>query len=280
MARLGPVLVVAAAACAAPTTLPADAVLGAAPVAPAAERGGLSPTSFDAAAREAIERASLEPSDARAAARAARSLFEAADLRVQLATARRVRTLERPGLADVLNADDAVRTEVAAEVLSLVVEGRALAERALELDPELDDAHLWRATLLSLECYARGPGNSLASGLGPRMIAAVDDCVGRVPAGFDDAAGARLLGRVRSRAPWPYRDLARARAALETAARDAPIALNLLFLGDAFALSGDVEGAREAWERALSTAGSDPQRALAPVHRELARARLDALGSP
>ncbi|MBL8900239.1 MAG: hypothetical protein JNM84_21590 [Planctomycetes bacterium] len=230
---------------------------------------------LDARCSTALEAARSQANDAPLALAAARLLFEAADLRFQIATLA-VLDAEKPSeLAEVLTADDRVDSAAQTAILSLSTEGLALAERALEQREDAVEAQLLRALHLSFVAWANGPTRSLFAGYGPKLVAAIDRAV-QLDAQHDGGAPLRLQGRFRSKAPWPYGDLDVAREALLRASELAPVPVTLLFLGDLHEARGERELALAAWKRASKAEPDVSTQASAAEIRELAHRRLRA----
>jgi len=247
---------------------PAEATLS-------AESGGSALAALDAEAQAALQRSKQAPDDAAAAVAAAAVLFQAADLRLQLASLRALDAQQAPAIAAVLAADDAVGDPARTEILSLCTAGVDAAERALAQRPGDVAAQLQLGLHLSLVAWANGPARSLFAGYGSRLVAAIDAAVAADPM-FDHGAPLRLLGRFRGKAPWPYGDLPAATAALHRATEQAPIVINHLFLGDALWAAGERAAAQQQWRLALTAEADASTRWSADQLRELARRRLRA----
>jgi len=230
---------------------------------------------LDAEAQAALQRSKQAPDDAAAAVAAAAVLFQAADLRLQLASLRALDAQQAPAIAAVLAADDAVGDPARTEILSLCTAGVDAAERALAQRPGDVAAQLQLGLHLSLVAWANGPARSLFAGYGSRLVAAIDAAVAADPM-FDHGAPLRLLGRFRGKAPWPYGDLPAATAALHRATEQAPIVINHLFLGDALWAAGERAAAQQQWRLALTAEADASTRWSADQLRELARRRLRA----
>jgi hypothetical protein len=247
---------------------PAEATLS-------AESGGSVLAALDAEAQAALQRSKQAPDDAAAAVAAAAVLFQAADLRLQLASLRALDAQQAPAIAAVLAADDAVGDPARTEILSLCTAGVDAAERALAQRPGDVASQLQLGLHLSLVAWANGPARSLFAGYGSRLVAAIDAAVAADPM-FDHGAPLRLLGRFRGKAPWPYGDLPAATAALHRATEQAPIVINHLFLGDALWAAGERAAAQQQWRLALTAEADASTRWSADQLRELARRRLRA----
>jgi len=254
------------------------------PPADAAARAGLSPLEraeldqarVDAAATAARAALERDPESYERLLDAGRELFLAADLRIQRATLEVLRAEPEAELGRVLDAEDRVPRAVKEEVRALCSAGADVSERAVELDPESVAARQYLALHRTLLAWAEGAASAFLRGMGPKVEGAIEAAVELDPA-YDDAAPLRLRGRFRSQAPWPLRDLAGGRADLERALAMAPIPLHYLYLGDARFAAGDAQGAAAAWRAALDAEGSGMPFTI-ELHRELARARLRALG--
>jgi hypothetical protein len=250
---------------------PAADTLAAGAAAPAEAAAG----AVDAEARAAVAALDAGAGDVASLRRGMRALFAAAELRLQRGVAAWLVARPAAKLPEVLAADDAVGDDVRQDVVSLCERGLECADRLLGSAPEDVDAMLHRGSHLSLLAWAKGPARALLAGYGPKLAAAIEAAVAVDPA-FDGASPLRLLGRFRSRAPWPYGDLSAARKALARAVELAPFVVNHLFYGDALAAAGELAAAREQWDLA-TTAGCDATTsASAPLLREQAAARLRA----
>jgi hypothetical protein len=231
---------------------------------------------LDREAAEALAASRQHPDDADLALRAAAVLFQAADLRLQRGTLAFLDAHPDASIAAVLTASDDVASAVCTEVLSLCTDGLAAADRAAASRPQDAAVQLHRALHLSLIAWANGPARSLFAGYGGKLVAAIDAAVAADPT-FDHAAPLRLQGRFRSKAPWPYGDLPQAKQVLARAVGLAPIAINLLFFGDALWAGGDRDAAAARWQAASTADGDESTRWSTPLLRELARRRLAAL---
>jgi len=246
--------------------------LDALPEAPPASQAADGPA-LEERAKQAWAESEARPDDADVALAATALLFQAADLRLQRGSLEALDALEAPDLAAVLGADERVDDVTREAVLSLCTAGLEAAERAAALRPGDVAAELHRGLHLSLVSWANGPARSLMAGYGPRLVAAIDAALA-ADATFDDAAPLRLDGRFRGKAPWPYGDLARARASLERACEAAPITVNLLFLGDVLWAAGARDEALARWRAASTAEGDASTRWSQPLLRELAARRL------
>ncbi len=256
--------------------LAADSPGPAAPLAAATVADGARlQADLDATARAAVAAAEAQPADVALALHAARTLFQAADLRMQRASLEIAQAAKH--LNVVLGADDAVGGRARSEILGLCTAGLVHAERAATAHAQSVDARLQVALHVSLIAWANGPTRALMAGYGNRLAREAEAAVQLDPA-FDSAGPLRLLGRFRGKAPWPVGDQAQAKESLTRAVELAPIALNWLFLGDVLEGAGDRAGARAAWEQALTAPADASTAASLPWHRELARRRLALSG--
>ncbi len=230
---------------------------------------------IDALAAAALAAAHDAPADAAVQLSAAARLFQAADLRLQRATVAWLEAHPDADHATVLAAEDQLGTEVRVAIVSLCTDGLACAERAAQLRPDDAGAALHVGLHLSLLAWANGPTRSLFAGYGGRLVAAIDRALA-LDATVDHGAPLRLQGRFRSKAPWPYRDLPAALAALARAVEIAPLPVSLLFHGDALAAAGDRAGAEAQWRRAAEAKAEVSTRWSADLMRDLARRRLAA----
>jgi len=255
---------------------PAETFLGGASGSADAGADGAGLAALDREAGEALAASKQRPDDADLALRAAAVLFQAADLRLQRGVLAFLDAHPDASIGAVRTADDDVADAVRTEVLSLCTDGLAAADRAAASRPQDVAVQLHRALHLSLIAWANGPARSLFAGYGGKLVAAIDAAVAADPA-FDHAAPLRLQGRFRAQAPWPYGDLPQARQALARAVELAPIAINLLFSGDALWVGGDRDAAAAQWQLASAADGDESTRWSTPLLRELARRRLAAL---
>jgi len=232
---------------------------------------------LDGRAREALRAAQVDPARSEPQLAASRALFEAADTRLQTAVLAWLGEHPEADTNAVLDAEDHLGREVGEAVRSLCSEGLAAAERAVAAEPAPPGARLYLALHLSLVAWAEGPASALVSGRGPRVARAIEQALAAGES-LEACAPLRLSGRFRTRAPWPYRDLERARVDLSRALAGAPTVVNALFLGDAEWLAGEHRAAREAWERAVGQPEGAPgtERERFELYRELARRRLGA----
>jgi hypothetical protein len=162
------------------------------------------------------------------------------------------------------------------EILSLCTAGLEAAGRAGRSRPDDVGARLHEGLHLSLIAWANGPARSLFAGYGPRLVRAIDAALA-IDAEADDGAPLRLQGRFRGKAPWPYGDLELAKTSLARAVGRSPDVINLLFLGDVLFAGDDRDGARARWQAATTAPADASIQWSAPVLRELARRRLEAL---
>lgn len=241
-----------------------------------AERAERWQVELDSEAKAALALADAAPADVDAALRATALLFQAADLRLQRATLALLLAEPPTSTQVILGADDRVADPARTEILSLCTAGLAAAERVVQARPESCAGHLHEGLHLSLISWANGPARSLFAGYGPRLVRAIDAALQR-DAEFDHGAPLRLQGRFRSKAPWPYGDLALARTVLQRAAARFPNAVNQLFLGDALFAAGDRAAALQAWQLAETAAGDEATRWSTPLLQELARMRCVSL---
>jgi tetratricopeptide (TPR) repeat protein len=270
-----PLLLLSASSCAL-SAPPAETFLGGGSGNADPGESGAGLVALDREAAAALAASKQRPDDADLALRAAAVLFQAADLRQQQGALAVLDAQPDASVGAVLAANDHVAAGLCTEVLSLCTEGLAAADRAAVSRPHDVAVQLHRALHLSLIAWANGPARSLFAGYGGKLVAAIDAAVAADPA-FDHAAPLRLQGRFRAQAPWPYGDLPQAKQALARAVELAPIAINLLFLGDALWAAGDRDAARAQWQLASTADGDDATRWSTPLLREVARRRLAAL---
>lgn len=230
---------------------------------------------FDLAAGAARERAEQPDAGRDEWTAAARSLFYAADARVQAAAIDALGSLESPGIDEVVQLEDRASERVRAEVESLTRAGSEYAERALQQSPDDVDALLYHALNTSLTAWAVPKRRALFEGLGSACEAATKAALAADEAGSSGAA-LRLRGRFLSKAPWPVGDRAEGLSLLQRAAELAPVRLNCLFLGDALYAEGRLDEARAAWQRAADAESDEDSIALAGYHLLLARERVAA----
>ncbi|MFT5288576.1 MAG: hypothetical protein ACI8QS_002045 [Planctomycetota bacterium] len=230
---------------------------------------------FDERARLGIEAAEAAPTSATLALEGSRALFQAADLRMLAATFETLEARPSTTVEDWIAADEALSGTIRSEVLALVQTGGALAERALELSEDLPGTELYAAMHLSLEAWAVGSTAALTRGLGRRVPRAIRASI-ESGASLESAAPLRLLGRFLDRAPWPLRDREEARLLLERAVEEAPVVLNLLFLGDVLWGLDEGEAARRRWEESLVAPSDWNTAEVSELNRDLARRRLSA----
>lgn len=252
---------------------------------PAADQGSPSTTTREAdllrrlkgEAQAARQAAAEAPGDADAQVRAARALHAAADA-LLLVTLLEVMEEEEPqGARAALDAEWTVRERLAGEILSLAEDGAAHAQRALDLEAAPPEAWLWRGVHLTRVAFGLGTTRAVVSGDGAAAWEAVRDARRALDPGLLGAAPLRLEGRVLTQVPWPWRDPERAARRLGEAVALSPSAANHVYHGDALFEDGRESEALSAW-RSATTAGSDElTEAVAPLHRELARARLRSL---
>ena len=235
-------------------------------------------SSVDERARGERAAAAAAPADAELAIAASRSLFLCAELRLRRAELGWIFEHPRASLEALLVAEDAIDTAVKDEMLAFSREGRELAQAALRAEPGMRAGLHYLALHSGQIAWAQGPARSLLGGWGPRVSDAI---AAAVAAGEDFEAGAplRLAGRFLTRAPWPYRDLAGGLRTLERAAEFGPVPITWLFVGDARWSLADRAGALEAWRRACTAQPDPASRDAAPLHRALARLRLERAAS-
>jgi hypothetical protein len=202
--------------------------------------------------------------------------MQAADLRLQRGAIVVLDAKKDPSIGAVMTADDDVSDEVHTQVLALCTDGLASADRAATTRPKDVAVQTYRALHLSLVAWANGPARSLFAGYGGKLTSAIDQAIA-ADATYDHGAPLRLSGRFRSKAPWPYGDMASAKASLTRAVELSPIAINCLFLGDALWLGGDHDGAAVQWRAATTAPGDESTHWSTPLVQELARRRLAAV---
>lgn len=228
---------------------------------------------LDHTAAAARKQAQQQPDDAALAVDAARSLFRAADVRMQRAELELLAKADVENPADLIGLDDDIGDSVRGEVLSLVEEGTKLADHALELTPDDPGARLYHALDLSLTGWGVGTMQALLRGLGPKISTATKQALKPDPT-FEGGAPLRLRGRFLTRAPWPYGDLDQALDLLRRAVRVAPVPVNHLFLGDALWLNDQHDAAVAEWRQAVDAKADGHAEATDDVQREFARHRL------
>ena len=232
-------------------------------------------TAFDERCRGLIELARAEDAGYEALMRASRALVFNADMRIQADVCFRFDPSNLPEPASLIAAEDGVTSELKAQVRSLAISSRDLADRALALRADDAAARLFSTLGSGLFLWSLGPLQALANGAATTLPRRISSLAEDHP-GFEGASPLRLKGRFQSRAPWPYKDKAGGVATLTRAVEFAPIPLNLLFLGDAQWIAGDAAAARDAWERATRARADAETKDAAPLLREIARLRLAA----
>jgi hypothetical protein len=113
------------------------------------------------------------------------------------------------------------------------------------------------------------------AGYGPKLVAAIDAALA-LDRDFDHGAPLRLQGRFRSKAPWPYGDLAVAQAGAAAAVELAPMPVNHLFLRRCTRKRRRTERRGVQWRLAEAALADESTRWSADALRELARRRLAA----
>ncbi len=230
---------------------------------------------LDALTEHAVAAARAAEPDVALQVAASRCLFQAADLRLQRATVAWLVAHAEATRPEVLTAEDQVAAPVRAEILSLCTAGLEFADRAAASAPDQIAARLHQGLHLSLIAWANGPMRALMAGHGPRLVVAIDAALA-IDRDFDHGAPLRLQGRFRGKAPWPYGDLAVAKAALARAVERASLPVNHLFYGDVLAAAGDPRGAEVQWRLVGTAAADESTRWSADLLREQARRRLAA----
>ncbi len=243
--------------------------------APPAEETLSSASGIDALAQDALTAARAAPEDAAAQLLATQRLFQAADLRLQRATVAWLDLHRDADRATVLAAEDRLGDDVRSGIVSLCTEGLACAERATNVRPHDVVARLHEGLHVSLLAWANGPARSLMAGYGGRLVKAIDAALA-ADAELDGGAPLRLLGRFRSKAPWPYGDVPAATTALARAVALRSVPVNHLFYGDALAVAGDMGAAEEQWRLCTEAPADESTRWSADLLRDLARRRLAA----
>lgn len=262
-AEAGLLVLLGAAACAAPARPAAETLRPA---------GGTDP---DGLAAAAVTAAQAAPTDVARQVAAAGLLFQAADLRLQRATLAWLDAHPGASRGEVLAAEEKVGDDVRNEVRSLCTTGLECAERGLAA-AAADAGALEHAALhRTLLAWADGPGRTLMSGGVKKLVAALDAAVA-ADAEHDGASPLRLLGRFRSKAPWPYGDRPAALQALARAVAVAPLPVSHLFYGDALWADGRAAEAEAQWRLAAAAVADERTRWSADAIRELARRRLAA----
>lgn len=221
------------------------------------------------------ERADRADAGAAELVAASRSLFFAADARVQIAALDALNALDDPSLDVVVGIDDRATDRVRAEVESLTRAGLDYADRALLLASDDADALLFRGLNTTLLAWSVGKQRALFEGLGKWCERATSAALAAGEA-HGSGAALRLRGRFLSKAPWPVGDRAEGLRLLRRSTEVASVRLNWLFLGDALYASGDEPGALAAWQRAVDSDSDEDSVAVAGYHLLLARERLAA----
>ena len=158
---------------------------------------------FDERCRQLLEVARAEDASYEALMEASRALVFNADLRIQADVCFRFDPSDLPDPESLIAAEDDVTSELKAQVRSLAISSRDLADRALALRADDAAARLFahpatgsgrsgRCKLWRTAPRRPSPMDQLARRGSPRIR-------GRVPS-------LRLKGRFQSRAPWPYKD--------------------------------------------------------------------------
>lgn len=230
---------------------------------------------FDERCRELLNRARAEDAGYEALMEASRALVFNADMRIQADVCFRFDPSDLPGPQALIEAEDDVTSELKAQVRSLAISSRDLADRALLLREEDAAARLFSTLGSGLFLWTLGPLQALANGAATTLPLRIGSLAEDHP-GFEGASPLRLKGRFQSRAPWPYKDKPGGVETLSRAVEFAPIPLNLLFLGDAHWIAGDPAAAVDSWERATRARADAETRISAPLIREIARVRLVA----
>ncbi len=228
---------------------------------------------FDVRCQELLELARAEDAGYEALMEASRALVFNADMRIQADVCFRFDPSDLPDPRVLIEAEDDVTAELKAQIRSLAVSSRDLADRALAARAEDAAARLFSTLGNGLFLWSLGPLQALANGAATTLPRRIGSLAEDHP-GFEGASPLRLKGRFQSRAPWPYKDQPGGVETLTRAAEFAPIPLNLLFLGDAQWLAGDAAAARDAWERATRARADAETKDAAPLLREISRLRL------
>lgn len=236
---------------------------------------GAEAAELEAGTRAAIDAARAAPADPALQVQASAWLFQAADMRLQRGSVAWLEAHPEAPRGEVLAAEDHIDAQGREAILSLCTTGLEFADRAAALWPKDPATRLHQALHLSLIAWANGPARSLMAGYGTKLVAAIDVALA-LDRDFDHGAVLRLQGRFRSKAPWPYGDMAAALTALRRAVELASLPVNHLFLGDALAAHGDLEAARVQWQAVLTAEADASTRWSADLLRELARRRLAA----
>lgn len=230
---------------------------------------------FDERCRGLLELARAEDASYEALMEASRALVFNADLRIQADVCFRFDPSDLPEPSALIAAEDGVTSELKAQVRSLAISSRDLADRALARRADDAAARLFSTLGNGLFLWSLGPLQALANGAATTLPRRISSLAEDHP-GFEGASPLRLKGRFQSRAPWPYKDKPGGVETLTRAVELAPIPLNLLFLGDAQWIAGDAAAARDAWERATRARADAETKDAAPLLREIARLRLAA----
>lgn len=228
---------------------------------------------FDERCRGLLELSRAEDASYEALMEASRALVFNADLRIQADVCFRFDPSDLPEPASLIAAEDDVTSELKAQVRSLAISSRDLADRALALREDDAAARLFSTLGNGLFLWSLGPLQALANGAATTLPRRIGSLAEDHP-GFEGASPLRLKGRFQSRAPWPYKDKPGGVETLTRAVELAPIPLNLLFLGDAQWIAGDTAAAEDAWECATRARADAETRDAAPLLREIARLRL------
>jgi hypothetical protein len=238
---------------------------------------GIDPTALgtpDAAAQTALGAALARPDDPALALAASRALFAAADHRLQAAVVDWLTAHPGAGIAAVVVADDQLGSALREQVVSLCQQGLELAQQAAMREPT-GAAKLQEALHLSMLAWANGATRALLAGFGPKLANAIAAAVAADEA-VDGGGPLRLQGRFRSRAPWPYADLALAERSLRRAVELHSICIHWLFLGDVLWAADRRDEAQAAWQSAVNAGDDDSTRWVGDLLRRQAAARLRA----
>jgi len=178
-------------------------------------------------------------------------------------------------MGDLLRGEERIPDDARALIRPLAQRGIAEAKAAIALRPEDARGHLALARGVGMLGIAAGKFRAVTSGIPGRVIRAYSKALEL--GGEREAAGPlQLEGRFRTIAPFPYRNLRRARSSLLRAAKIAPVKQTLFFLGDAYARAGDMEAAMEAWRSASAAPTHASAESLAGSINLLIERRLEA----
>ena len=182
--------------------------------------------------------------------------------------------MDADSLKDLLKGDERIPADARAVILPLARQGVAHAKRAIEIRPDDARGYLLLALNVGMIGLAKGKFDAFMAGVPGRVMRAYSKAIA-LDETCESAGPLQIEGRFRTLVPFPYRNLRRARTALERAASIARVKQTLLFLGDVYWRLNDKSKAIRTWRNALQAPPHPPAKPVAGYVDLLIRRRLE-----